>query len=119
VTDQNDWLINVDAPDRDLAVGQILRDLTQRTTRNRSAAFAEDLLDRIGDRAQARRSHRDAGFMVLLAPDVPAVLLEMGYITSPDDERLLNNSADREQFMGEVAQAIDAYFDQNTKLASR
>ena len=33
-----------------------------------------------------RRSHRDAGFMVLLAPDVPAVLLEMGFVTNPEDE---------------------------------
>ena len=36
-----------------------------------------------------RRSHRDAGYVVLLAPDVPAVLLEMGFITNPEDERFL------------------------------
>lgn len=119
VTDSNNWLIDADMPDGDHAVGQILRDLTQRTTRNRSAAFAEDVVDHIGDRVQARRSHRDAGFMVLLAPDVPAVLLEMGYITNVDDERLLNSGFSRELFMSEVAQSIDAYFSPNTTLASR
>ena len=116
---ENDWFINVDLPGHDQAVNQILLDLTQRATRNRSAAFAEDLLDHIGDRAQAARSHRDAGFMVLLAPDVPAVLLEMGFITNPDDEQLLNSPAKREAFMGEVADSIDAYFNQTTQLAAR
>jgi N-acetylmuramoyl-L-alanine amidase len=119
VMSSNDWFINVNLPGRDKAVNQILLDLTQRATRNHSAAFAEDVLDRIGDRAQARRSHRDAGFVVLLAPDVPAVLLEMGYITNPEDERALNSASARSQLMGEVAQSIDDYFERQTRLASR
>jgi N-acetylmuramoyl-L-alanine amidase len=116
---ENDWFINVNLPGHDRAVNQILLDLTQRATRNHSAAFAEDVLDRIGDRAQAHRSHRDAGFVVLLAPDVPAVLLEMGYITNSDDERALNDPSDRSELMGEVADSIDAYFNQQTRLAAR
>ncbi|WP_204350059.1 hypothetical protein, partial [Serratia marcescens] len=65
----NDWFINVDLPGRDRATNQILLDLTQRNTKNRSAAFAETLLAHVGSRVQLlRRSHRDAGFVVLLAP---------------------------------------------------
>ena len=117
---ENDWFINVDMPGRDRSVNQILLDLTQRATRNRSAAFAENLLDHIGGGVQlVRRSHRDAGFVVLLAPDVPAVLLEMGFITNPDDERLLNDSAKRGRFMSAVAKSIDDYFGQQTRLAAR
>ena len=117
---ENDWFINVDMPGRDRAVNQILLDLTQRATRNRSAAFAENLLDHIGGGVQlVRRSHRDAGFVVLLAPDVPAVLLEMGFITNPDDERLLNDPAKRGRFMGAVAKSIDDYFNEQTRIASR
>ncbi|HEX4199346.1 MAG TPA: N-acetylmuramoyl-L-alanine amidase [Caulobacteraceae bacterium] len=119
VMDSSDWFINVDLPGQTRAVNQILLDLTQRATRNRSDAFAEDLLGHIGDRAQAHASHRDASFMVLLAPDVPAVLLEMGFITNADDERLLNNPARRDRFMGEVADSIDNYFRQETQLALR
>jgi N-acetylmuramoyl-L-alanine amidase len=115
----NDWFINVNLPGRDRAVNQILLDLTQRATRNHSAAFAEGLLDHINDRALTHRSHRDAGFVVLLAPDVPAVLLEMGFITNSDDERLLNDPAQRARMMGDVAEAIDEYFDPPTRLASR
>jgi N-acetylmuramoyl-L-alanine amidase len=57
--------------------------------------------------------------MVLLAPDVPAVLLEMGFITNADDERLLNSPAKRDRFMGEVADSIDSYFHNQTQLALR
>ena len=115
----NDWFINVNLPGHDRAVNQILLDLTQRATRNHSAAFAEDVLDHIGDRAQLHRSHRDAGFVVLLAPDVPAVLLEMGYITNDDDERALNDGGRRNQLMSQVADSIDDYFSQQTRLAAR
>jgi N-acetylmuramoyl-L-alanine amidase len=116
---ENNWFINVNLPGHDRAVNQILLDLTQRATRNHSAAFAETVLDHIGDRAQAHRSHRDAGFVVLLAPDVPAVLLEMGYISNGDDEHALNDPVDRGELMGEVAQSIDDYFNQQTRLAAR
>jgi len=120
VMGQNDWFINVDLPGRDRAVNQILLDLTQRATRNKSASFAEDLLTRIGDRVDLqRRNHRDAGFVVLLAPDVPAVLLEMGFITNADDEAELNDAAKRDRLMSGVAESIDDYFGQQTRLASR
>jgi N-acetylmuramoyl-L-alanine amidase len=117
---ENDWFINVNMPGRDRSVNQILLDLTQRATRNRSAAFAENLLDHIGGGVQlTQRSHRDAGFVVLLAPDVPAVLLEMGFITNSDDEHLLSDPAKRGRFMGAVARSIDDYFTQQTKIAAR
>jgi N-acetylmuramoyl-L-alanine amidase len=120
VMGQNDWFINVDLPGRDRAVNQILLDLTQRATRNRSASFAEDVLNRIADRVDLqRRNHRDAGFVVLLAPDVPAVLLEMGFITNADDEAELNDSAKRDHLMSGVAESIDDYFGQQTRLAAR
>ena len=56
------------------------------------------------------RRHRDAGLAVLLAPDVPAVLLEMGFITNPEDERLLSDERQRRRMMRAVADGIDRYF---------
>ena len=120
VMDTNDWFINVNLPGHDRAVNQILLDLTQRATRNRSAAFAETLLDHIGDEAPLlQHSHRDAGFMVLLAPDVPAVLLEMGFITNPQDEARLADPGARRQLMNAVGDSIDAYFTHQTQIAAR
>jgi N-acetylmuramoyl-L-alanine amidase len=101
-------------------VGQILLDLTQRSTKNRSAAFAEVLLEKVGNETPLlRRSHRDAGFMVLLAPDVPAVLLEMGFVSNPEDEARLRDPASRNRLMGAVARAVDQHFGESLKLASR
>ncbi|MGZ3400245.1 MAG: N-acetylmuramoyl-L-alanine amidase family protein, partial [Caulobacteraceae bacterium] len=58
-----------------------------------------------------RRSHRDAGYMVLLAPDVPAVLMEMGFITNSEDEAALNDREKRARLMDAVGEAIESYFD--------
>lgn len=111
VLDKNDWLMKANMPSRDRAVSQILLDLSQRATKNRSAAFAQLLLDRVGEETTLlRRSHRDAGFIVLLAPDVPAVLLEMGFITNPDDEAFLTKKASRARLVDAVADSIEAYF---------
>jgi N-acetylmuramoyl-L-alanine amidase len=120
VLGRNEWFLQQAAESDDHAVGQILLDLTQRTTRNRSASFAQGLIERVGDRATLLpRSQRDAGYFVLLAPDVPAALLEMGFITNPTDEARLNDPAQRGALADKIAQAIDAYFTRNTKLAER
>ena len=107
-------------PGQDRAVNQILLDLTQRQTRNQSATFAQLLLHEIDDELTLlRSSHRDAGFVVLLAPDVPAVLLEMGFMTNPDDEKALTNPAKRKRVMARVAASIEDYFSQGAKYAAR
>ena len=111
VLEKDDWLMKASLPGRDRAVSQILLDLSQRATKNRSAAFAQLLLERVGEETSLlRRSHRDAGFVVLLAPDVPAVLLEMGFITNVEDERLLSNPGSRARVVNAVGDAIESYF---------
>jgi len=121
VLGRHEWFLEQAADSGDGAVGQILLDLTQRTTRNRSAVFAQTLISRVGDRAALLpHSQRDAGYFVLLAPDVPAALLEMGFITNPQDEARLNDPVQRAAFTEKIAQAIDAYFAQaRTRLTSR
>jgi N-acetylmuramoyl-L-alanine amidase len=116
----SDWFINVSLPGHDKAVNQILLDLTQRATRNQSSAFAEMLVDRVsGETPLLQHSHRDAGYVVLLAPDVPAVLLEMGFITNAEDEAELIDPARRERLMTSVGDAIDDYFSGQRRYAAR
>ncbi|MBO9709447.1 MAG: N-acetylmuramoyl-L-alanine amidase [Caulobacter sp.] len=120
VLEKDDWLMKANLPGRDRAVSQILLDLSQRATKNRSAAFAETLLQNVGEETTLlRRSHRDAGFIVLLAPDVPAVLLEMGFITNVDDEQFLKSPSGRGRLMEAVAGSIESYFADQTRLAAR
>ncbi len=108
----DNWQRSLNLPGRDASVDRILLDMTQRATQNRSARLARTLLGELesADHPLLRRSHRDAGLAVLLAPDVPAVLLEMGFITNPEDERLLNDSRARRRLMRAVAEGIDRYF---------
>ena len=114
-----DW-IDVSLPGQDEQVNRILLDLTQRGTVTRSGMFAEIVLRRMSEKTQLLgRSHRDAGYMVLLAPDVPAVLVEMGFITNSQDERLLADPAKRKGLMEAVADAVDDYFLQDARYAMR
>lgn len=108
----DNWHRSLNLPGRDPSVDRILLDMTQRATQNRSAQLARTLLGELegADHPLLRRSHRDAGLAVLLAPDVPAVLLEMGFITNPEDERLLNDNGARRRLMRAVAEGIDRYF---------
>jgi N-acetylmuramoyl-L-alanine amidase len=116
---QDDWFMKASLT-RDRGVQDILFDLTQRNTKNRSSTFANSLMSHIdGKTPLLRRSHRDAGFMVLLAPDVPAVLLEMGFLTNPEDEAYLRDAGARGRLMNAVADSIDDYFAEATRLASR
>jgi N-acetylmuramoyl-L-alanine amidase len=115
----DDWFMKATLTG-DQGVRDILFDLTQRATRNRSSVFAQTLVANIEGKAPLlRRSHRDAGLVVLLAPDVPAVLLEMGFVNNPADEARLRDPASRARLMDAVTQSIDGYFGPALKLAAR
>ncbi len=89
----------------------VLVDLFQRETTNRSAQFAEIVIPRLGEVAPLlRNTHRSANLYVLLAPDVPAVLIETGFLTNAVDERRLNQPREREAMAEAMARAVDGYF---------
>ena len=92
-------------------VGSILIDLAQRETMNRSAHFAAGLIGEIRrETAVLRNTHRFAGFAVLKAPDVPSVLVELGFLSSPADEKALATRAYRVRLAQAVARATDRFF---------
>jgi len=86
---EDPWLLDVDLNAQPSDVGDILFDLVRRDTTNQSAAFAETLIPALaGTTPLLRNTHRNGNLFVLLAPDVPAVLLEAGFITNARDEAL-------------------------------
>jgi N-acetylmuramoyl-L-alanine amidase len=103
---------NLDLGDtRDATARDILVDLAQRDTTNRSAQFAQMVIPKLGQVAPLlRNTHRNAGFFVLLAPDVPAVLIETGFLSNVTDERRLSDPRARERMAEAMAQAVDVYF---------
>lgn len=116
IVNTQNWIMDVDLTEQSDPVGDILVDLAQRKTKSQSDAFAEILLAQLqGTTKLVGNSHRRAGYFVLLAPDVPAVLLELGFLSNPDDEKLLKQSNHRKKLMTSVRIAINRYFDRQTK----
>lgn len=109
---KSDVIAGVDLSSESAIVTSILIDLTQRETINLSGRFASLLVGEMRkDTLMVQNSHRFAGFAVLKAPDVPSVLIEMGYISSTQDERLLTSKKHQQRLASAIGRAIKAYFD--------
>lgn len=93
-------------------VGDILFDLTRRETRAYSRLFAETLIGHWKAAGNLNKNpSRSAGFVVLKAPDIPSVLLELGYLSSERDLARLTSPEWRDRAAETTAQAIAAFFD--------
>ena len=96
--------------DYDPVTTNILIDLAQRDTKNASSEFAGILANELIRVTELRRNvHRFAGFRVLKAPDVPSVLIEMGFMSNPAEERLMRDRSWRRTFLAGVVRAIDTF----------
>ena len=108
---QSDIIAGVDFGDQLPEVANILIDLAQRDTKNASVKFAESLISSArGKTMLLDRTHRFAGFRVLKAPDVPSVLVELGFITNRTDEKQLTSNKWRRRVATGMVDAIDNYF---------
>jgi N-acetylmuramoyl-L-alanine amidase len=89
----------------------ILLDLTQNNSMKESFRFAEILLEDIRPINPLKySSYRQANFIVLKAPDIPSVLVEMAFITNKEDERLLNHKEFQEKLAKTLNNSIKKYF---------
>ena len=112
---RSDIIAGVELPSDSNDVTNILIDLAQRETKNLSIGFADTLLASLSGKTKIRKKgRRYAGFRVLKAPDVPSVLIELGYMTHPEDVKRLKSSAWRGKVAGAVASAVDTYFVKRT-----
>lgn len=97
-------------------VADILIELTQRETKAFSVKFAAGLVTEMRRVARMHKNPlKSAGFRVLLAPDVPSVLLELGYVSTKDDLKQLMSEAWRARTADSIVQAVDSFF--ATRLA--
>ena len=109
---KSDVIAGVDLSNESEVVSGILIDLAQRETTNLSSRFATMLVNELkSDTLMLEHSHRFAGFAVLKAPDVPSILLEMGYISSDQDEKLLTSTDYQKKLAKSISRAIQDYFD--------
>jgi len=109
---KSDIIAGVDLSKQSGMVTDILIDLAQRDTINQSNTFATSLVTELKDDTLMleHSPHRSAGFAVLKAPDVPSVLIEMGYVSSDKDEALLTNKQHQGRLAKAIHRAIDDFF---------
>ncbi|MGB2205638.1 MAG: N-acetylmuramoyl-L-alanine amidase [Candidatus Puniceispirillaceae bacterium] len=94
------------------AAGALVR-MFQRESMNQSARFAAVILQQIRDLPGGnKRGHRFAGFAVLKAPDMPSVLVEMGFLSNRKDEANLNKKSYRQDLAKRLAKAILVYLNE-------
>ena len=98
-------------------VADILSELTRRETRAFSHQLAGMLVKGLGHvGGLTKQPHRSAGFKVLSAPDVPSVLVELGYLSDRRDTERLTSDAGRGRAADSILSSVDAYF--NRRVAS-
>ncbi len=109
---QADVLAGLDMADANSTeVLDILFDLTQRETRTFEMVFAQNLVRELrGATTMFKVPHQKAGFKVLKAHDFPSAMIELGFVSNPEDEKLLLSDEWRQKMAAAVVGAVDEYF---------
>jgi N-acetylmuramoyl-L-alanine amidase len=111
---QSDVIAGVDLTNESDIVTSILIDLAQRETKNNSVKFAQALVPELQKASGVtQKSHRFAGFRVLKAPDVPSVLIEVGYLSNALNESQMRTGRWKQAMAGAISRAVDHYFKNN------
>lgn len=108
-----DVLADMDLSHQDADVADILIDLAQRETKNKSITLADHLVAALrGKVTLLSNTHRYAGFAVLKAPDIPSALVEIGFLSHPEEEQIIQSRQHREQVVQGLVKGITNYFAQ-------
>ncbi len=106
-----DVIAGIDLGNQTKTVSDILINLAQRESKNQALYFAKKAVAKLQPYARfTGKPMRSAAFVVLKAPDVPSVLVELGYLSSVEDEHLLNSVDWRNKMANAMAHAVDDYF---------
>jgi len=116
---QSDIIAGVDLGGENSAVAPILLDLEQRDTMNKSSRFANMVVNTLGRATDIlpRQPHRSAAFVVLKAPDVPSVLIELGYLSNSADAAQMDTARWRDGVADAIAAAVERHFSAATAAA--
>ena len=111
----SDQLAGIEIEEQNPQVADILVDLIRRETHGFSMRFARSLIDELSKSiGMINNPHRYAGFRVLKAPDVPSVLVELGYLSNPKDEEELRSAEWRAKAIGSIRAAVKRFAELKT-----
>nr|WP_235633423.1 N-acetylmuramoyl-L-alanine amidase [Aquibium oceanicum] len=107
-----DSVAGIEIAEENQQVADILFDLVRRETHGFSVSFARSLVGELSDTIELiNNPQRSAGFRVLRAPDVPSVLVELGYLSNPKDVAKLEDPEWRAKAAGSIGAAIAIFAD--------
>ncbi|WP_297771993.1 N-acetylmuramoyl-L-alanine amidase [uncultured Roseovarius sp.] len=114
-----DILAGVDLSGKDDVVADVLMDLARLETRPRAERLAKAVLDGFASKGLPLLSRplRHAGFSVLKAPDIPSVLVELGFLSSPPDLERLRDPEGRARMAEALREALNAWREDDTARA--
>lgn len=108
---KSDILFGMDLSDYQPEVGNILIDIAKKYAMDQSSIYADEVVREMKKEVKLRdKAHRFAGFVVLKSPNIPSVLLEMGYLSNPQEDRSLQKESYRKKLGTALANAVDSYF---------
>ena len=106
-----DRFVGVDFSTHSKAVRSILFDLMHRETENNATLMAQTVVAKLHPPfTPLQRPHREANFAVLRAPDIPSILVEMGFLSNVEDEKLLNQTGYQAKIADRMVVAVDGFF---------
>ena len=115
---QSDMIGGVNLNVKDPILARTLLDLSLTATINDSLKLGKAVLGELGDvNTLHKNSVEQAGFAVLKAPDIPSILVETAFISNPDEEKRLKDSAYQDKMAAAVFGGIKRYLAQNPPLA--
>lgn len=108
---KSDILLGMDLDDYQQEVSSVLIDLAKQDTMKESRRYADLVVKEMQRSVQLLpNAHRFAGFAVLKSPNIPSVLLEMGYMSNRKEEREMQKASYRKKLGKALVRAVDAYF---------
>lgn len=108
---KSDILLGMDLDDYQQEVSSVLIDLAKQDTMKESRRYADLVVNEMQRTVQLLpNAHRFAGFAVLKSPNIPSVLLEMGYMSNKKEEREMQKASYRKKLGKALVKAVDAYF---------
>lgn len=106
-----DIIDGMDFSDNSPEINDVLISLSQNDSRNKSSKFATYVVKEMRKHVKVLNdAHRFAGFAVLKAPDIPSVLVELGYLSNYYEEKQLRQPSYRKKLAQSITRSVVNYF---------
>ena len=106
-----DIIDGMDFSDNSPEINDVLISLSQNDSRNKASKFSSYVVKNMKNQVKVlSNAHRFAGFAVLKAPDIPSVLVELGYLSNYTEEKFLRQPNYRKKLAETITRSVVTYF---------